>query len=57
MPGGEAHQEHPPYTEETLKRAITRGLDPAGEPLDDLMPRWSISEADLNDLVAFLKTL
>ncbi len=51
---GEAH---PPYTDETIKRAITQGIDPAGEPLDWPMPRWSMTEADLEDLLAFLKTL
>ena len=51
------HEEHPPYTEETLKRAITRGVDPAGEPLDEEMPRWRMSEQDLDDLVEFIKTL
>lgn len=51
--GGE---EHPAYTDETIKRAITQGVDPAGKPLVWPMPRWSISEADLNDLLAFLKT-
>lgn len=50
-------EEHPPYTDETLKRAITQGLDPAGDPLDWPMPRWSMSEADLNDLITYLKTL
>lgn len=53
----EAHEEHPPYTEETLRRAITRGIDPAGEPLDEQMPRWQMSEQDLNDLLDFIKTL
>ncbi len=51
------HEEHPPYTEETVKRAITRGVDPAGEPLDDEMPRWRMSGQDLDDLVEFIKTL
>jgi mono/diheme cytochrome c family protein len=55
--GADEHEEHPPYTEETLKRAITRGIDPAGEPLDDLMPRWQMSNGDLDDLVDFIKTL
>ena len=55
--GKDEHEEHPPYTEETLKRAITRGDDPAGEPLDELMPRWRMSEPDLDDLVEFIKTL
>jgi mono/diheme cytochrome c family protein len=55
--GGEEHEEHPPYTEESLKRAITRGIDPAGEPLDRAMPRWRMSQADLDDLVDFIKVL
>lgn len=60
---GEAHgeeepgAEHPPYTEASLRVAITEGIDPAGQPLDPLMPRWRLSEADLDDLVEFLKTL
>jgi cytochrome c oxidase subunit II len=51
------HDEHPPYTDETLKRAITEGIDPAGEPLDWPMPRWQMDESDLDDLIAYLKTL
>ncbi len=50
-------EEHPPYTDETIKRAITDGLNPAGESLDYTMPRWQISEGDLDDLLEFLKTL
>lgn len=49
--------DHPPYTEETLKRAITQGLDPAGNPLEYPMPRWQMSDSDLNDLIGFIKTL
>ena len=56
-PGQAEHEEHPPYTEETLKSAITRGIDPAGEPLDELMPRWRMSERDLDDLVEFIMAL
>jgi cytochrome c oxidase subunit II len=48
---------HPPYTEETLKLVITQGVDPAGEPLAWPMPRWCMSEQDLNDLIDFLKAL
>ncbi len=51
------HEEHPPYTEETLKSAITRGINPAGDPLDEAMPRWRMSGQDLDDLVVFIKTL
>jgi cytochrome c oxidase subunit II len=49
--------EHPPYTEETLERAITHGLDPAGEPLAWPMPRWRMSDEDLDDLIDYVKTL
>ena len=49
--------DHPPYTDETIKQAITQGLDPAGKPLNWPMPRWSMSEQDLNDLIGYLKTL
>ena len=54
---GESEEEHPPYTDETIARAITQGINPAGEPLAWPMPRWSMSQQDLNDLLAYLKTL
>ncbi len=47
----------PPYTEATLARAITQGIDPAGHPLDPAMPRFSLSQAELNALIAFLKRI
>ncbi|MCQ1534755.1 cytochrome c [Methanosarcina sp. KYL-1] len=53
----EGEEEHPPYTDETIKRAIREGIDPAGEPLDLTMPRWDMSDSDLNDLLEYLKTL
>jgi hypothetical protein len=53
--GEEEH--HPPYTDETIKRAITRGVDPAGNPLECPMPRWTMTEEDLSDLLEFLKSL
>jgi cytochrome c oxidase subunit 2 len=57
LTGPDPDMEHPPYTEETLKRAITQGLDPGGNELEYPMPRWQMSEQDLNDLVSFIKTL
>jgi cytochrome c oxidase subunit 2 len=53
----EEGEEHPPYTDELIKRAITLGLNPAGDPLDPTMPRWRMSDRDLNDLIEFLKML
>jgi len=49
--------EHEPYTDETIKRAITQGIEPNGEPLDWPMPRWTMSDEDLDDLLEFLKML
>ena len=43
--------------EETIKIAITKGIKPTGEQLDEEMPGWNMSENDLNDLIDFLKTL
>jgi mono/diheme cytochrome c family protein len=46
-----------PYTDALIKRAITQGVDPAGKPLDWTMPRWQMGDADLNDVLAYLKAL
>ncbi len=54
---GEGEMTHEPYTDETIKRAITEGVEPDGESLDWPMPRWTMSDEDLNDLLEFLKTL
>lgn len=45
------------FTDKLIKRAITQGLDEAGKPLDPIMPRWEMSNQDLDDLIDFLKTL
>jgi cytochrome c oxidase subunit 2 len=49
--------DHPPFTEETVKRAITQGIDESGAALKYPMPRWQMSDSDLNDLIGFIKTL
>ena len=59
-PYGVAHEggrKHPPYTERFLKRAITLGIDPAGNRLHTAMPRYRMSLEDMADLVAYLKRL
>ncbi len=53
---GDDHGDHDSYTEDLLRRAITDGVDPAGERLDPAMPRWSMSGEDMADLIAYLKT-
>ncbi|HEV7892661.1 MAG TPA: ABC transporter substrate-binding protein [Pyrinomonadaceae bacterium] len=51
-PGGRTH---PPYTERAVGLALTRGLDPAGNKLLNVMPRYQMSGEDMADLVAYLK--
>lgn len=50
-------RKHPPYTEALLKRAITMGVDPAGNQLSKVMPRYRMSAEDLEDLILYLKRL
>lgn len=51
-------QDHdPPYNAEAIKKAVTKGIEPDGEKLSNFMPRWEMSEQDLQDLTDYLKTL
>ena len=50
-------RKHPPYTERALELAITRGTDPAGNKLPDVMPRYQMSREDLSDLIVYMKRL
>jgi hypothetical protein len=47
----------PAYTDETLKQAIRDGIGADGESFSPLMPRYPLSDAELDSMVAFLKTL
>lgn len=46
---------HPPFDEAAVGRAITDGLDPAGQELGSAMPRYSLGRSDLADLLAYLR--
>lgn len=50
-------RKHPPYDVKLLKRAITLGLDPAGNKLQIAMPRFRMSLQDMEDLVAYMRQL
>ncbi len=50
-------RERPPYTEETLARAITQGIDSGGNRLAPSMPVYTMPEQDLAALIAYLKRL
>ena len=54
---GDEHENEAPYTDDLIKRAITNGIDASGHPLDKSMPRFKISEKDLNDLLGYLRSL
>jgi len=43
------------YNTEKIKNAIKNGVTPDGKRLNDCMPKWQMSDKDLNDLVYFLK--
>lgn len=55
----ESHEdvEELPYDAESFRRVLREGITPGGERLSSNMPRWKISDGDINDLIAFLKTL
>lgn len=50
----DSHGDHQTYSEISLRVAITEGIDPAGKRFDQAMPRWSMSERDLADLIQYL---
>lgn len=47
----------PAYTDETLKRAIREGIGADGQPLGPLMPRYRLSDDQLDVLLAYLKSM
>lgn len=46
-----------PYDLDDFRNTVEQGRHPDGEEIKPDMPRWKMSEADLADLFAFLKTL
>ena len=47
----------PPYTRDSLARALREGIDPAGRPLDALMPRYDLSDEEIARLQVYLEGL
>lgn len=47
----------PAYTDETLKRAIRDGIDANGTGLSPFMPRYPLTDEQLDILIEYLKTL
>jgi hypothetical protein len=49
--------ERPAYTRESLATALRFGTDPAGQTLNDVMPRYPLSDRDLSILISYLEAL
>jgi len=45
------------YDEDAFLRAVTEGVDPAGNQLDASMPRYNISRHDARNLISYLKNI
>ena len=45
------------FTDATIRKAIRDRLDESGKPLKDAMPRWQMSDTDLDATIAYLKVL
>ena len=59
-PKGHVHPDgrtHPPFTEESFKVCVLIGMDPNGNQLNTMMPRWQISKEDVGDLIGYLMNL
>lgn len=55
--GQSGGRQRPAYDEALLKRAITRGVDAAGNPLHVAMPRYRLTSRDAGDLIAYIRRL
>ncbi len=56
------HDEHDgeaeaPWTDTDIARAIRSGVEPDGRSLDRVMPRWDMSDTEMDALIQYLKTL
>jgi ABC-type branched-subunit amino acid transport system substrate-binding protein len=48
---------HGPFDARSFARAVTEGVDPAGQRIDGTMPRYSLSASELAALTAYLQQL
>lgn len=47
----------PAWTDADIVRSIRDGIEPNGERIKAPMPRWSMTDADMSDVIAYLKEL
>lgn len=48
---------HPAFDEVTFGNSLVDGIDPGGNEFDRTMPRYRMSDADLADLIAYIKVI
>ncbi|MHB0976109.1 MAG: c-type cytochrome [Candidatus Aquicultorales bacterium] len=48
--------DQPGHTQATIKKAITQGVAADGTDLNNNMPRYQMTDGDVNDVIDFLKT-
>lgn len=53
----EENHKHESYNFEAFRNAIEGGKHPDGDKLKEDMPRWNMSDEDLQDLMNYLKSL
>jgi mono/diheme cytochrome c family protein len=54
---GMPNETRPAYTTQLLARALREGIDPAGRRLSPLMPRFALTDSDVNAVAAYLSSL
>jgi cytochrome c oxidase subunit II len=47
----------PAYDPALFSRAVREGLDSGGGQLEPVMPRWQLTDVEMNALIAYLQTL
>jgi cytochrome c oxidase subunit II len=56
-PRSEDSTTEPGWTDRDIARAIRDGIEPNGEQLKAPMPRWDMTDAEVDDVIAYLKEL
>ena len=47
----------PAWTDADIAHSIRDGVEPNGQPLKAPMPRWAMTDAELADVISYLKEL
>lgn len=56
-PRSEDSTTEPGWTDRDIARAIRDGIEPNGEQLKAPMPRWDMTDAEIDDVITYLKEL